>query len=111
MGRTMVAFVATMVVLAGEAHNVRIDTSADRVKTPLAVDMERIGTLRPRSVAETGDSNWTIGCETLDRDFADFEQYKEFLAPLGIKTIRLQGGWAKCEPEKGKKVLRTGKSS
>lgn len=91
-----------MVALAGEAHNVRIDTSPDRVKTPLAVDMERIGTLRPRSVAEIGDSNWTIGCETLDRDFADFEQYKIFLTPLGIKTIRLQGGWAKCEREKGR---------
>ena len=102
MGRTMIALAVAMVALAGEAHNVRIDTSPDRVKTPLAVDMERIGTLRPRSVAEIGDSNWTIGCETLDRDFADFEQYKTFLAPLGIKTIRLQGGWAKCETEKGK---------
>ena len=28
-----------------------IDTSADRVKTPLKVDMARIGTIRPRSVS------------------------------------------------------------
>ena len=76
-------------------------TSPDRVKTPLHIDLPRIGTILPRSVAEVGPSNWTIGCETLDRDFADFEKYKSFLAPLGIQTIRLQGGWAKCERAKG----------
>ena len=32
------------------AGKVKLDTSSDRVKTPLVVDMERIGTLRPRSV-------------------------------------------------------------
>lgn len=81
---------------------VKLDTSPDRVKTPLKVDMERIGTLRPRSASEIHGSNWTLGCETLDRDFAIFDEYKSFLAPLGIKTIRLQAGWAKCEREKGK---------
>ncbi len=84
------------------AYEVKLDVSPDRVKTPLRVDMERIGTLRPRSVSEIRGSNWTLGCETLDRDFAIFDEYKAFLAPLGIKTIRLQAGWAKCEKEKGK---------
>ena len=37
----------------------------------------------------------------LDRDFAKFDEYKRFLAPLGIKKIRLQAGWAKCERVKG----------
>ena len=79
-----------------------VTTSPDRVKTPLIIALPRIGTLRPRSVSEVGPSNWTLGCETLDRDFADFEKYKAFLAPLGIQTIRLQAGWAKCEREKGR---------
>ncbi len=79
-----------------------ISTSPDRVKTPLRIDLPRIGTLRPRSASEVGPSNWTLGCETLDRDFADFEKYKAFLTPLGIQTIRLQAGWAKCEREKGR---------
>ena len=69
---------------------------------PRGVDMECIGTIRTRSVSEIRGSNWTLGCETLDRDFADFEAYKAYLAPLGIKTIRLQAGWAKCEKEKGR---------
>ena len=89
-------------MFAGRAVAVELDTSPDRVESPLVVSMERIGTLRPRAANEIRNSNWTLGCETLDRDFADFEAYKAFLMPLGIKTIRLQGGWAKCERQKGK---------
>ena len=75
---------------AAAAYDAKLDVAPDRVRTPLKVDMERIGTLRPRSVGEIRGSNWTLGCETLDRDFAIFDEYKSFLAPLGIKTIRLQ---------------------
>ena len=45
---------------------------------------------------------FTLGCETLDRDFADYDEYKEYIAALGIPTIRLQAGWAKCEKVPGK---------
>ena len=76
-------------------------TTPDRVKTPLRIDLPRIGTIRPRPVAEVDQSNWTLGCETLDRDFADWDKYRDYLAPLGIRNIRLQAGWAKCEKEKG----------
>ena len=76
-------------------------TAPDRVKAPLAVDLERIGTLRPRTAAEIGEAGWMIGCECLDRDYADFKAYRAFLPPLGIKMIRLQAGWAKCEKVRG----------
>ena len=79
----------------------QLSSSPDRVKTPLRVDSERIGTIRPRTAAEIGLSNWTLGCETLDRDFADWDQYRDYIAPLGLKTIRLQAGWAKCERVRG----------
>ncbi len=79
----------------------KIDTSPDRAKTPLNPGLKQIGTLKPRSANEIAASNWMLGCETLDRDFADYQQYKEYLVPLGIKTIRLQGGWAKTEKVKG----------
>ena len=36
-----------------------------------------------------GDTNWRLGCECLDRDYVDFEEYREFVAPLGIKQARL----------------------
>lgn len=83
------------------AFAVSVDTSADRVTAPLSVDMERIGTLKPKHVSEIESSNWTIGCETIERGYADFWQYAEFLAPLGIKTVRIQAGWARCEPKPG----------
>ena len=97
----VMAAVAAWSALAG-VHGVRLSTAPDRVKTPLKLDLERIGTLRPRAAHEIKDSNWTLGCEVLDRDFANFEEYKEHIGPLGIKTVRFQGGWAKCEKEKGK---------
>ena len=84
-----------------KAAAVELKTGPDRVESPLSVPYRRVGTLRPRAVGEIKSSNWTLGCECLDRDYADFEQYKRFIAPLGIKTVRLQAGWAKSEREKG----------
>ena len=79
----------------------QLDTSPDRARTELKPGLKQIGTLKPRSANEIPGSNWTLGCETLDRDFADYQQYKGYLVPLGIKTIRLQGGWAKTEKVQG----------
>ena len=84
-------------VMAGPA----IDTSADRAKTELDPGLKRIGTVTPRSADQIAGSNWTLGCETLDRDFAIYDEYNAYIVPLGIKTVRLQGGWAKTEKAKG----------
>ena len=78
-----------------------IDASPDRVKTPLQLNMKRIGSVKPRSTTEIEGSRITIGCETLDRDLAVWDNYKAYLKPLGVKKIRLQAGWAKCEKLKG----------
>lgn len=88
--------------VGASVNGVKLDVGPDRVKTPLCVDLPRIGTIRPRAAGEIRGSNWRLGCETLDRDYINFEDYREFVAPLGIKTVRLQAGWAKCEKEKGK---------
>jgi hypothetical protein len=107
MGMTMKAkiflglTVVTSSVFAG-VYKVPLDTSADRVESPLAVNLSRVGTIRPRSTDEIAGSNWRLGCEVLDRDFAIFTEYRDYIKPLGIKIVRLQGGWAKCEKEKGK---------
>ena len=85
----------------GSVLGVKIKTGNDRPASPLRVDMPMIGRLRARNVREVGPSNWTIGCEVLDRDFANFWEYCEYLEPLGIATVRLQAGWAKCERTPG----------
>ena len=78
-----------------------IDASPERVKTPLRVNMKKLGSIKPRSTIEINSSRLTVGCETLDRDLAVWDNYKYYLKPLGIKKIRLQAGWAKCEKVKG----------
>jgi len=50
---------------------------------------------------EIQDSPWSIGGETLDRDYAVYEHYRDFVGELGATRIRLQAGWQKCERERG----------
>lgn len=95
-------FIAVLFILFSNisfAQN--IDTSANRVKTDFSINFKRIGTLKPKNTNEIKSSNWIIGCETLDRDLTDYEQYKTYLVPLGIKRLRMQAGWAKTEKTKG----------
>lgn len=62
---------------------------------------KEIGTIKPRDAQDIKGSTWSIGGETLDRNYTDYQSYKKYLGPLGAKRIRLQGGWAKCEKRKG----------
>lgn len=78
-----------------------IITCPDKVRTPLKVDLKRIGAIQTRSTKEIDSSRLTVGCETLDRDHAVWDNYKDYLPPLGVKKIRLQAGWAKCEKVPG----------
>ncbi|MFD2570451.1 beta-galactosidase [Spirosoma soli] len=79
----------------------QIDTGKDRVKTDFKISLPYLGSVKPRSTNEIESSNWLIGCETMDRDFTDYDQYKEYIAPLGIKRLRMQAGWDKTEKVKG----------
>ena len=47
--------------------------------------LPRLGTLRTRRSGEIAASSWSVGCECLDRDYANFEMYKTFLPDLGVK--------------------------
>lgn len=61
-----------------------------------------IGTVKPRHAREIKASNWSVGAETMDRDFTVYACWKKYLGPLGAKAARLQSGWAKTEKEAGK---------
>ncbi len=60
-----------------------------------------IGTIRPRPASEIAGSSWSIGGETLDREFTLYRHWRDHLGPLGAKHLRLQAGWARTEREKG----------
>ncbi len=61
-----------------------------------------LGHIQTKTSSEIRGSNFSVGCECLARGYADFDHYKEYLAPLGVKRARLQANWAKTEPEKEK---------
>ena len=65
------------------------------------IDFPVLGKIKPRPAAEISGSSWSIGGETLDRDYADYAKYKSYLGPLGAKALRVQMGWAKCEKQPG----------
>jgi hypothetical protein len=83
----------------GKQGSVMIDRTDSRVRTTLKTGWKCLGTIKPRNVGEIDGQNWTLGCETLDREFIYFDTYKDYIVPLGIKRIRLQGGWAKTEQQ------------
>lgn len=60
-----------------------------------------IGKLGTRHARDIKSSWWSVGGETLDRDFAIYANYKSYLGPLGAKGLRVQAGWAKCEKTPG----------
>jgi hypothetical protein len=59
------------------------------------------GRIKPRAARDISSSRWSVGGETLDRGFGVYANYKAYLGPLGAKSIRLQAGWARCEPRPG----------
>ena len=60
-----------------------------------------VGRIETRAAKDIKSSRWSVGCETLDRDYADWNQYKRFLGDLGATRGRLFSGWAKTEQQKG----------
>jgi len=65
------------------------------------IDWKQVGTIKPRHAKEINSSNWSVGAETMDRDYTIYKNWSSYLGPLGVKKARIQGGWAKTEKRKG----------
>lgn len=59
-----------------------------------------VGRLKTRTSSEIKASDWAVGCECMDRDYSDWDSYKELIPMLGVKHARFLSGWAKTEQEK-----------
>ncbi len=66
-----------------------------------SVGLPVIGKVAPRAASEIEASNWSVGAETMDRDYTIYSHWKDYLGPLGIKKARVQAGWAKTEQKPG----------
>jgi len=76
-----------------------VATHAVRAAPATAVDvgLRRVGTVRTRPAREIASSTWSVGAETMDRDFTVYRHWRAHLGPLGVKKARIQAGWAKTE--------------
>ena len=63
--------------------------------------LKELGRLARRESKDINGSKWSVGCETMDRDYAEWNGYKALLPGLGVKRARFFSGWAKTEQEKG----------
>ncbi len=74
---------------------------AQEITPTTGIDLPVLGKVAPRAAKDVATSPWSIGVETIDRDFTVYEHFKKYLGPLGAKGARFQAGWAKCEKVKG----------
>lgn len=97
-----------LVILAGIAASIVVSASPlkesviwDKIlrhPAPLPV----IGSVVPIQSDLSRPSLWSVGCETLDRDYGKFDNFVQYMGETGVGYARLQSGWAKSEPKKGK---------
>ena len=96
-------------LLASIALHSGISVSAQKLKKSVTWEkiqenpapLPVIGELLPIPSAMQEGSFWSVGSETLDRDYADFEKYRKYLKETGVGYARLQSGWAKTEQARG----------
>ncbi|MBD3375470.1 hypothetical protein GF406_10580, partial [candidate division KSB1 bacterium] len=75
--------------------------SVTQSQTLESISFPVLGKVQPRHARDILASNWSVGAETMDRDYTLYANWKEYLGPLGIKKARIQAGWARTEKEKG----------
>ena len=63
--------------------------------------LKQIGTVEVVKPDGKGNSLWSVGCETIERGFTVYDEYKQFVGKLGVGYARLMSGWAKTETQKG----------
>ncbi len=90
-----------LAVVPASAQNLKKSVTWENLKNhPAPIPV--LGELVPIHSEIGMESWWSVGCETLDRDYSKFDNYKQYVGQTGVGYARIQSGWAKCEPEKGK---------
>jgi hypothetical protein len=97
-----IALLALGVPAASAGEAVRAGGDRPGASKPAGeVELQLLGYVRPRHARAIAASNWSVGAETMDRDFTIYRNWKAYLGPLGVKRARIQSGWARTERAKG----------
>ncbi len=101
MKKTLFATLALLLTLAASGQELKKSVTWNKFRehpAPLPV----LGTLVTTPSSLDRPSFWSVGCETMDRDYALFEKFHQYVGETGVGYARLQSGWAKTEKKKGK---------
>ena len=99
MKKLLLASLALIFALGLQGQELKKSVTWDKYRShpaPLPV----LGTLITTPSSLDRPSFWSVGCETMDRDYAYFDKFKQYIPETGVGYARLQSGWAKCEPKK-----------
>lgn len=65
------------------------------------VGLPAVGRLQPALPSVDKESWWSVGCETLDRGYSVFDDYKHLVSQTCAGYVRLQSGWGQTEKVRG----------
>jgi len=78
--------------------------SPQREDDPKLYPLIQVGEIQPRTTLmqrPQGDRGFSIGLETIERDFVSYPAVEPYLVPLGFTQGRLMAGWSNIETIKG----------
>ena len=101
MKRTALAVLALTLGCTLTAQNLKKSITWENISAHPAT-LPVIGELKAVPSDLNRESCWSVGCETMDRDYAHYEKFKQYVGQTGVGYARLQSGWAKTEQKKGK---------
>lgn len=99
MKKTVIAFVTVLFAVSLQGQELKKSVTWDNIRNHPA-PLKIVGELDAIPSSLDRPSFWSVGCETLDRDYADFDKFGQYMGETGVGYARLQSGWAKCEPKK-----------
>ena len=89
MNRRIFALAAVLLVTAGSLNAQKLKKSITWENFNVhPAQLPVIGQLQPKHSDGTGNSWWSVGCETLDRDYAIFDNYKQYVGETGVGYAR-----------------------
>lgn len=62
-----------------------------------AEELQAVGMILPRHAREIESNAFSVGAETMGREYTLYRYWRPFLGPLGVKGARIQSGWARTE--------------
>ena len=90
-----------MVCVVSSAQTLKKSVTYERLQRHDAT-LPVIGRIQPVESSLDRPSLWSVGCETLDRDFAVFDNFRQYVGETGVGYARIQSGWNRVESEPGK---------